>query len=371
MSTLFTREFFRDVRSRLRPGGVFAQWVHAYKLAPDDLRAVLRTIGDVFPILWLCETYAAGDNLVVAFSDERPLPYARVEARIRARVLTPEVANLGIRTLIDFLALVVLGPEATRRFAGDARPVTDDDCWLEYTAPKSMYRDHRPAIVDRMEPLRTNPADLLVDCPADVADSLRGASIARSHLRRGLMAQGPRADVERAQAIDRAASVRPDDGLVRYFADDGASLALREARRHRSRGFPQQALESIQGVPRAATQYAEALTEKGSALLALGQYAQAEASYREALERRPDWVAARVGLADALTSQNKLDEARRLCREAILRDPRAIAARVVHARLLRRQGDRAGARGEMDVALEIDAQCQEALTLKLELDGVK
>ena len=49
VSNLFTREFFQLARVRLRPDGVFAQWVQAYEISFETYRTILATFQSVFP----------------------------------------------------------------------------------------------------------------------------------------------------------------------------------------------------------------------------------------------------------------------------------------------------------------------------------
>ena len=49
VSNLFTREFFELGRRRLKPGGVWSQWVQMYGMNPDDLGTLLKTFGTVYP----------------------------------------------------------------------------------------------------------------------------------------------------------------------------------------------------------------------------------------------------------------------------------------------------------------------------------
>jgi spermidine synthase len=52
---LYTAEHFRNVRARLAPGGLFAQWLPGYQMSEAELRIVTATFLDVFPdaSLWL------------------------------------------------------------------------------------------------------------------------------------------------------------------------------------------------------------------------------------------------------------------------------------------------------------------------------
>ena len=49
VSPLFTVEFFALVRSRLREGGLFCQWLHLYNLDGESLRSLVGGFTDVFP----------------------------------------------------------------------------------------------------------------------------------------------------------------------------------------------------------------------------------------------------------------------------------------------------------------------------------
>ena len=38
VSNLFTREYFRDVKGRLAPDGIFCQWAQLYELSPANVK---------------------------------------------------------------------------------------------------------------------------------------------------------------------------------------------------------------------------------------------------------------------------------------------------------------------------------------------
>ncbi len=49
VGSLYTREHFEAVRSRLRPGGIFAQWLPMFDLSEREFGIVTRTMLEVFP----------------------------------------------------------------------------------------------------------------------------------------------------------------------------------------------------------------------------------------------------------------------------------------------------------------------------------
>lgn len=67
-SSLFTREFYRRVRSYLAPGGVFAQWVQLYEMNDRLLTSVLAALHENF-LDYRVYLIGPGDLLLVASAD--------------------------------------------------------------------------------------------------------------------------------------------------------------------------------------------------------------------------------------------------------------------------------------------------------------
>jgi hypothetical protein len=65
VSGLFTTEFYAQVRSRLKPGGVFAQWMHTYEISDDLVLSVLSAINENFGS-WEIFATSGKDVLIVA-----------------------------------------------------------------------------------------------------------------------------------------------------------------------------------------------------------------------------------------------------------------------------------------------------------------
>lgn len=72
VSGLFTVEFYRRIRERLAPGGIFAQWLQTYELDDDLVLSVLAALQEVFPD-YRVHQVGGGDLLLVASADG-PLP---------------------------------------------------------------------------------------------------------------------------------------------------------------------------------------------------------------------------------------------------------------------------------------------------------
>ena len=64
-SNLFTEDFFRMARTRVRPGGVFSQWIQNYYLPAEDLRSIVAAFRASFRYVMLFETYDGVDLLLM------------------------------------------------------------------------------------------------------------------------------------------------------------------------------------------------------------------------------------------------------------------------------------------------------------------
>lgn len=136
VSPLFTKEFFETARSRLKPGGVFCQWVPQYLLPKEDFMILYKTFHSVFPNsrVWIVEVdgersrdmFIVGTN-GLGFPDE---------ARI-ARTLKEQLAVRGLPESTpapypnrELLAQAVSDPKVP--YNTDDRPI------LEYHVPWSF-----------------------------------------------------------------------------------------------------------------------------------------------------------------------------------------------------------------------------------------
>jgi predicted membrane-bound spermidine synthase len=73
VSSLFTREFYRRIRTHLNARGVLVQWFQLYEIDASLLASVMRALGEEFPHYAI---YAPSDHDVLIMASEAPLPSA-------------------------------------------------------------------------------------------------------------------------------------------------------------------------------------------------------------------------------------------------------------------------------------------------------
>ncbi len=163
VNNLFTVDFYRRVRARLEPDGVFCQWLQLYELSPETFATLLRSYLEVFPQGQLFYIWRNVDLLLVAAPPGRKLDLARLRS--------PQAQKLLDRAHISdpsVLAAYWVSPlDSLRALAGEALLNTDDRPVVEYRAPRDLVavgrtaRSGHPAVVGRIPFVTTLPAGTL------------------------------------------------------------------------------------------------------------------------------------------------------------------------------------------------------------------
>jgi spermidine synthase len=184
VSNLFTREFFEVGKSRLKEGGVWAQWVQMYGMGTEDLRSILKTFSDVYPYVAVYTTIIESD-LVLVGSREPLLLQFEAENPLLTRWpnVTKELAEVGIVDEMSLLATYLMDRDAIVEMVGDVAINTDDNMRVEYSAPMNLHQPTSEANVALLlEHARFPPGSVL---NATSMAELAQAYIAREDYQRG------------------------------------------------------------------------------------------------------------------------------------------------------------------------------------------
>ncbi len=154
IANLYTLEFYRAVRARLKPGGMLCQWIQAYNLRPAEFALVARTLRESFDHIALLRLN--DDDLMFLASDSPIVPDATGIDRAQALVdgvpvvrdeLVWRFGSSDVRTLL--LAHFALDAEGLERVSVGVSQVdsawtadevnTDSNLRLEFDAPRRLF----------------------------------------------------------------------------------------------------------------------------------------------------------------------------------------------------------------------------------------
>jgi spermidine synthase len=334
VATLFTREFYAAVRSRLAPGGVFVQWMQAYSLYPEDLRMLFATFLAEFQgaTLWHGD---APDMILMAPSPPSAEILKRAPSLFQSPRLRDDFARLGMADPTGVFGFYLLDDSGLRKFSSGADFNTDDRTLLEYHAPRSLLvrgleDKNRDAILQEQK----NP--LPEDFPPDARDAALAASAATS------------VNQEDADGADRflvALDIRPSSAAIDTIRGRAAL----------SRGNFQSALRAFDAALAIDPNSLEAAWGQAEADRRFGSNEKARAGLQRILERDPQNLQALGSLVKLDVDFSHWPEAEELQRRLIAADPHPpAAARAELAEILWREDKEDEAYRAMQDCLEQD-----------------
>ncbi len=210
--SLYTVEHFQAIRARLKPGGLFCQWLPLYQIDLPVLQTIIRTFLHVFP---------EGSAVLAHFSLETPIlglvagvtplryPADYVERRLQDDTLSEVLEALRLR---DFLALFgnfLAAGKNLQTFAGEGPLNTDDRPVVIFEAPRFAYSHPEPPhvrLLFLMEHLKPRPRDILQPAqnPSEVGQHERLAAYWEARhcfLRAGIGVEGTNDPWKMLQAV--------------------------------------------------------------------------------------------------------------------------------------------------------------------------
>jgi spermidine synthase len=312
LAALFTRDFFALAKERLRDGGLFAQWIHAYQMDWSAFAMIGRSFAEVFPdslLVMMSLARPEGDYLLVGFKGERQCGLED------AKALQPPSRNAVLNHPQVLTRLVV--SENLPALFGPGEVHTDGHPRLEFIAPRLMY--HRTGqISDRIqskkpEGLSAETRDRIRRLEADVDAQVDFAAFALSVY----SPFGKMVELARAGELQRKRFFELMEG---YCAENELDYAVIRDGELRQRCL------SIQ-IDRLENQM-DRMPNRGSSLAYLaglyamqGQPAMAIARYKEAVSADPLSPAIHTQLGFALAQQGLPEEAAGYFNRAFQLDP--------------------------------------------------
>ncbi len=227
-AALYTLEYFRLCRDRLRENGLLVVWMPLKNLAREDFLTALRTFQAVFPegTVWYLHNRATHYVLLVGFTTEPCVDWSLLRRRLAHPKVHTDLAAIDLADPYRLLSCCLLGPPELAELVSHARELnTEDRPVLEFRAPRN--RDpagdvrNLEAIVHRaaQAPLR------IVGIPATEQASVEAAMArmqsARDHLLAGHLYARMREAGGARYAYRRALARLPDDEAIRALLEIG------------------------------------------------------------------------------------------------------------------------------------------------------
>ena len=140
VSNLFTKEYFEMGKRKLKPTGIWSQWIQIYGMDTDDLRSLLGTFSDTYPYVHLYSTISDADLVLVGSESPLDMDIDRFQRVIDANpAVKADLLEIGIDSATDILARYRLDRSKLQELADGVERNTDDNMRVEYSAPLNLY----------------------------------------------------------------------------------------------------------------------------------------------------------------------------------------------------------------------------------------
>jgi len=184
-ATLYTREFFDVVKSRLNPGGVVTLFVQLYESSDEAVKSEIATFLESFPngVVFANTINGQGYDLVlVGQLDPKPIDVDRVQARLSDpanAAIAQSLAEIGIYSAVDLFGTYGGRKDDMGRWLTGAQINTDRNLRLQYLAGLGLNQYRAAEIYRNMSAESRFPEGLFTGSE-ETMQELR-QTIARNH----------------------------------------------------------------------------------------------------------------------------------------------------------------------------------------------
>ncbi len=184
-ATLYTREFFDVVKSRLNPGGVVTLFVQLYESSDEAVKSEIATFLESFPdgVVFANTINGQGYDLVlVGQLDPKPIDVDRVQARLNDpanAAIAQSLAEIGIYSAVDLFGTYGGRKDDMGGWLAGAQINTDRNLRLQYLAGLGLNQYRAAEIYRNMSAESQYPEGLFTGSE-ETMQELR-QTIARNH----------------------------------------------------------------------------------------------------------------------------------------------------------------------------------------------
>jgi len=164
-AALLTKEFYELAKSHLNEDGIILQWIQGYSVESENIKAVIKTLREVFPQAYLFDSMSAGDLFLVATLSDKPLlDFNLLENKFEDEKIKTELGRIAITNPYDLLLYLSASDKELTEYSRNARTHTDDQLFIEYSAPKAFYQNTTPRLLEDLKTLheRIKPEEVIV-----------------------------------------------------------------------------------------------------------------------------------------------------------------------------------------------------------------
>src|SRR3989338_2151495 len=143
----YSKEHYQNCKDRLKNGGLMAQWLPLYQLSTEDLKVIMATFSRIFPhvTVWYGDINSAKPTLLLLGS-ESPLKVdmTQLQDKMRQEGIVSDIIEKD--NPFAFMSFFIMNEKGVSKFTEGAELNTDDKPYIEFSAPKYIWKRSESAV---------------------------------------------------------------------------------------------------------------------------------------------------------------------------------------------------------------------------------
>lgn len=225
--SLYTYDYYKLLRKRLKPGGLVSQWLPFYTLTEENFKMIIKSFYDVFPntSVWFPNSTINDYVIVIGKLDDGQIDYATMERKLQRPEVRADLAEIETTTPYKLLDYFLFANEAVAGYVGDVERHTDDNMAVEYMSGRVLNKarsaatnfagllEHRASVIPYL-----SRVDEAQDAPEQILSTIERYERATSHNLLGQKFFKERNPGAAFAEFEKIRSLNPDDlEPVEYF----------------------------------------------------------------------------------------------------------------------------------------------------------
>jgi spermidine synthase len=309
VGNLFTDEFFRDCKSKLKPGGFVAQWLNLYEIDDKSLQLIFRTALGRFSNISIWHIGRA--DILLVCSDQKIDPDLE-KMKVSYYQVRDQFQLADIYSFSAFLSQQLTNDiQRIRNYAGKGVVNTENHPYLEMWAPKAYFYNLSPTKFTSLDERKNFKESKLF-----LSDYLRSSKVTKDEILQAGLFQSTGGSKELAYYLadlnpaiylawaQKASAAGDQEKVMEYMelahkqgAIENKEIVLQRIRFYGEQGKTDLALKEIEKAMTTDRNSGELHYQKGTLLMSQNKLEEAETHLLKAISLNPKLADAYNNLA--------------------------------------------------------------------------
>jgi spermidine synthase len=140
--SLYTVDYYRLLKNRLKPGGLVSQWLPFYSITPENFKMIVKSFYKVFPntSIWYCNNTINAYVIVIGKLDNGMIDFGEMKRKLAIPRVAEDLGEINCQTPYKLLDFFLFANQEVGRFVGNVPLHTDDNMAVEYLSGRALSR---------------------------------------------------------------------------------------------------------------------------------------------------------------------------------------------------------------------------------------